>query len=419
MQMRAKRCKRLDPYSLRARALDQPPSTFRFGPRALSPQPEARGSDPTADRAVRRAETNELSSAIEGLRHSIEESGARTLGEFLAGRHAQRETVRARRVVGALPGRAMYQEEFDLIRRRQKEHHNLSSEQWEQLQEIIFHQRPLLPVEPGWCQFEYGSGQKRAARALPIFQEFRILQEINNLRVQISAEPERPLSELERERVLQRLRTGKDISFSSPRDGFATGFLERRASPSTWRTAGAGRLGGDDTAKRLGRKELFGSRWHRLSLDERNAIVTFLLETEEPEIVRHKAIEAWGLTEPQAKSRCRRLAANRLRQFECEGHPQDPAPPGARESVRGCRKGGRLRAPCGISAAALRLTACLITAKFCSAMRSAQIQQRIRSREGEEAPLWTVCQSHGSYRLKSGAPCCQPPDRCPTASLRR
>ncbi len=209
---------RLDPYSLRARALDQPLDPFELG-RALFHLNQRRGFRSNRKSGGEEAETNELSSAIEGLRHSIEESGARTLGEFLAGRHALRETVRAREASGLYPERAMYQEEFDLIRRRQKEHHNLSSEQWDQLQEIIFHQRPLLPVEPGWCQFEYGSGQKRAARALPIFQEFRILQEINNLRVQISAEPERPLNELERERVLQRLRTGKDISFSSPRTG--------------------------------------------------------------------------------------------------------------------------------------------------------------------------------------------------------
>ena len=134
------------------------------------------------------------------MRENIKESGARTLGEFQAGLHEKRETVRARPEVGLYPDRAMYQDEFKAIRAKQEPHQALSSGAMGQvMSDTIFFQRPLMPVEAGWCQFEYENGERRAARALPVFQEFRMLQEVNNLRVRIGSEPERPLDEQERE----------------------------------------------------------------------------------------------------------------------------------------------------------------------------------------------------------------------------
>ena len=47
---------------------------------------------------------------------------------------------------------------------------------------------------------------------------------------------------------------------------------------------------------------LFGSRWLDLSLDERNEIVQSMLDTEEPEAVRRKAVEEWGLDNQQAEA---------------------------------------------------------------------------------------------------------------------
>ena len=125
-------------------------------------------------------------------------------------------TVRARENLGLYPDRAMYQEEFDQIRQKQEEYHKLHPEQWEKLRDIIFYQRPLQPVEPGWCRFEFENREKRAVRALPIFQEFRMLQEVNNLKVQVSSEPERPLDEQERERVLKRLRRARTSTSKCP-----------------------------------------------------------------------------------------------------------------------------------------------------------------------------------------------------------
>ena len=170
-----KALERRDPYELRARVLDEPLSRFELG-RALFHLNQRRGF-----KSNRKAATDDENEAkktradISLLRQSIEEGGARTLGEFLAQRHSEREMVRARPDMGLYPDRAMYEAEFDTIRESQEPHHCLSAEQWDRLNDIIFFQLPLKPVDPGWCQFEFQSGEKRAARALPIFQEFRML----------------------------------------------------------------------------------------------------------------------------------------------------------------------------------------------------------------------------------------------------
>ncbi len=295
-----KELQHLDPYSLRARALDQSLRPFELG-RALFHLDQRRGFKSNRKSVSEEAdEKKKIGAAIEGLRRRIEESGTRTLGEFLARRHAQRETVRAREELGLYPDRTMYQEEFDKIRQEQEEHHTLSPDQWDILRNIIFYQRPLQPVEPGWCQFEFESRKKRAARALPIFQEFRILQEVNNLKVQISSEPERSLNQEEREGVLQRLRSGSDFAFERPN----TGLKSSQSLPSdvNFNLARGGRkkIQCDEVTRLLKQKELFSSRWRNLSLEERNEIVGTLLNTEEPETIQHKAVKEWGLTESQA-----------------------------------------------------------------------------------------------------------------------
>ncbi len=293
-----KEAQRLDPYALRARALDHPLSPFELG-RALFHLDQRRGF-----KSNRKAggddetEGKKIGAANEELRRRIEESGDRTLGEFLARRHAKLETVRARETLDLYPNRAMYQEEFDTIRQKQEDRHKLSPEQWDNLRDIIFYQRPLKPVEPGWCQFEFENRQRRAAKALPIFQEFRMLQEVNNLKVQTPSEPERPLSEQERERFLKRLRSGKDIDFKKPTRDL------RLPSGVSFNLARGERekIKGDAATARLSKKEFFGSRWHSLSLMERNEIVKTLLDTENPETVQRKAREEWGLNESQARA---------------------------------------------------------------------------------------------------------------------
>ncbi len=309
---------RLDPYALRARALDHVLTTFELG-RALFHLNQRRGFKSNRKSDEDSDESGAVKDAAEALDKQMTAAQTRTLGEFLYQRRRKGQPVRFRNLGAGTtakyefyPTRQMFEDEFDLIRKAQATHHALRADQWESLKEdIIFFQRPLEPVDPGRCLLE--EGEPRAARALPVAQEFRMLQEVNNLKVRVGIEPERLLDADERARALQRLRSGKDIKISIGKEDKAakpTGDLGL-PSGTTFNLARGGRnaIKGDETATRLmkrGKKkerpeqEMFGTRWLQLSLDERNDIVRFLLKTEDPEVVRLMALDDWGLEEAAA-----------------------------------------------------------------------------------------------------------------------
>lgn len=300
----------LDPYKLRARALDHPLRPYELG-RAIFHLDQRRGF-----KSNRKASGDDDSAAqqigpkIEGLNKSIAKSdaaksGARTLGKFLAQQLEQGQPARFRSGAEFYPDRAMYEAEFAEIRKAQEPHQALSPEQWDSLCDIIFYQRPLKPVEPGWCRFEYG--ERRAAKALPVFQEYRLLQEVGNLRLHVGSEPERALNDEERKRALKRLREGKDINLKKPVKALG---LPAGATFNLGRGGVRTIVKGDEATARLIEQKpkgkptqtLFGKRWLARSLDERNEIVRFLLDTEDPAVVRRKAQADWKLTDEQAQA---------------------------------------------------------------------------------------------------------------------
>ena len=287
---------KFDPYELRARALDCPLKPFELG-RAIFHLNQRRGFKSNRNASGDDDnETKETRDAISELHRCIEESTSRTLGEYLHRRRKKRKPVRARPDLGLYPDRVLYEREFDAIRAAQQLHQAISDEQWENLRETIFFQRPLKPVDPGRCTFE--EDEHRAARALPIFQEFRMLQELANLKLYVGSEPERSLNEYEREFMfmLKRLRSGSDINLRKPVKSL------RLPEGATFNLAAGIRtiLKGDETTAQLNKPKMFGKKWLAFSLEERNDIAGFLLKTDEPKVVREKAVVDWGLTEEQA-----------------------------------------------------------------------------------------------------------------------
>ena len=281
-----------DPYLLRKSALDQPLAPYDLG-RALFHLNQRRGFKSNR-KAKAKGDNDEKQSRadLDALRIALKE-GVRTLGEFLADLHEKHEPVRARPGLGLYPDRAMYEKEFDEIRKAQERHHDLRPDQWDSLKDTIFSQRPLRPVEPGWCSLE--DGERRAAKALPSSQEFRMLQEVNNLRMRVGAELERALNDAERERALTRLRSGKDMNLQKPtRDlGLPSGTMFNLSA------GGRKRIQGDQATARLAKP--FGRRWPSLPLDERDSIVKRLLDIEDPKAVRAAGVDQWGLSREQAK----------------------------------------------------------------------------------------------------------------------
>ena len=210
-----------DPYSLRATALDSPLSAHEFG-RVLLHLVQRRGflsnrktrlgqemlDDPDVQavldeleedttggdiaRTDEEKEENAFKQDISQLRKTIEASGCRTLGEYLASRKPPQSRRNRQRNGGHLrTDRQMYQEELNAIWEEQKKHHIvLTDTVKEQIEQIIFHQRPLkLQADRvGKCSLEPRCARARIARLE--YQKFRYLQDINNLQYRVPHEDE-------------------------------------------------------------------------------------------------------------------------------------------------------------------------------------------------------------------------------------
>ncbi|MDR3526612.1 MAG: hypothetical protein P4L57_04985 [Rhizomicrobium sp.] len=283
----------LDPYELRAKAVHAALTPHELG-RTLFHLNQRRGfkSNRKTDKD---ADNSKIQPKIDELRYRIAQSGAKTLGEYLHKRRLKGKMVRARPEAGFYPDRALYEDEFEEICKVQALHHLLRASQWDDLKDIIFYQRPLKPVDPGWCLLE--DGERRAHRALPLAQEFRMVQEANNLRILFLGEPARRLTQQQRDKVLNDLRTKKELKLEQlvkllklP-SGTRINLLDENRSA----------LKGDETASRLSHKDIFGKNWHGLSLARRTEIVHQLIETEKPEEIERIAKAEWALDEPAAK----------------------------------------------------------------------------------------------------------------------
>ena len=283
----------LDPYDLRAKAIHAVLTPHELG-RALFHLNQRRGFKSNR-KTDKEADSSKTKPMIDELKHRMAQSGAKTLGEYLHRRRVKGKMVRARPEAGFYPDRALYEDEFDQIREVQTPHQTLRDTQWDDLKDIIFYQRPLRPVDPGWCLLE--DGQHRAHLALPIAQEFRMVQEANNLRILVPGEPAKRLTAEQRDRILKELRTKRELKLD--------GFIKLLNLPSGGRVnlldENRKALKGDETAARLSHKVIFGKAWVAIPFAQRTAIVRTLINTERPEDIERIAQTQWGLDESAAK----------------------------------------------------------------------------------------------------------------------
>ncbi|MBX6321442.1 MAG: type II CRISPR RNA-guided endonuclease Cas9 [Rhodospirillaceae bacterium] len=323
------------PYALRARALHEALPPCHLG-RALFHLNQRRGfksnrrTDKTADETAEK-ERQATKQGIDELERRIREAGCETLGEYLWLRLRDRQPVRARpHAVGSrneydfYPSRAMVEREFDLIWQRQTQWNTALTDaaRKEIRDKIIFWQRPLKPVDPGNCTFI--PTEKRAPLALPLAQEFRILQELANLEMESRVDPglRRRLTLAQRDALLHALRTAeiagrrkgavtrsrnskKEIKFDQIRallgldDTWAFNLEDERRTGLKW----------DEVGVPLSDPRCFGPRWWtEFDDDARQRIVECLLAAEDEDELLAALQREWNVTSEQA----RQIAAVRL-----------------------------------------------------------------------------------------------------------
>jgi CRISPR-associated endonuclease Csn1 len=284
----------LDPYEIRALALDQTLPAHHIG-RALFHLNQRRGFLSNRKTEKKDNEAGAIKQAAGKLQELMQSSGARTLGEFLYRRHRVRETVRARnRSLGAkaeyefYPTRQLLLDEFEAIWTRQAPHlPGMTAEARAAIHRAIFFQRPLKQPPVGKCSLDPADGPEdeegfRCSWAHPLAQRFRIWQEVRNLAVVETGRRPRPFGKEEGDKIALALLQNNKVSFDKMR-----GLLKLpEEAKFNLESEKREELLGDETAAKLAHKSLFGKPWRSLPLDRQIEIVTKLLdEPDEAELV--------------------------------------------------------------------------------------------------------------------------------------
>lgn len=180
--------KKLNPYELRKKALDERVSLYELG-RIIFNLAQRKGFQ--SNRKDNKEEGGKLKAGYEQLKAEMQIVGARTYGEYLRIKQEKNhnEILRLKNtfdangkyIGGLFPFREVYQEEFNKIWAAQQKHYPdiLTEDRRRIIYDILFFQRPLKEQEEGFCTLE--KGERRIPKAHPLFQSFRIWQHVLNL----------------------------------------------------------------------------------------------------------------------------------------------------------------------------------------------------------------------------------------------
>lgn len=325
----------LDPYEVRARALDEKLSLHQIG-RALFHLAHRRGFksnrkalfadlhhlDPRVREFIEKPETDEMEGqeelskeekkeqsetlkAIAELRQEIEKNGCRTLGEYLYRINHEREPHDRLRARERKTDRAMYEEEFEAIWAAQQPHYPdlLTDGLRAKLFHAIFFQRPLrrpyvlkrvklpdgtekLKLKPkgtiGRCQFE--RHHRRADRALLLSQEFRIWQDLAHIEVLTdNLAGWRFLTLEERNKIYAALHGKEEITWKQFRKVLG---LSAEARINFEVDGGKKKFAGNITDVRL--RRIIGDEWDAWPRERKDKLVESLLTiTDKADLVKH------------------------------------------------------------------------------------------------------------------------------------
>src|SRR5690606_39163482 len=276
-----------DPYELRKRALLERLEPYEIG-RALFHLNQRRGfkSNRKADRKGKPGEEGKIASGAKALDQAMAEAGADTLGEFLADRETRRVRLNSEnQEYDFYPQRRHIEWEFTRIWEEQAKHHPalLTEAARAALHRILFFQRPLKEQEVGYCTFAGMNGvpadERRLSKAHPLFQQRRLYEEVNQLRVGSAGAADRPLTLDERDRLVLKLQDRKKVSFKSLGKLIKLGEDERFNKENENRKD----LLGDEVRAELADDNRFGSRWLHFHLDEQLRIIDRLQNEENPD----------------------------------------------------------------------------------------------------------------------------------------
>jgi CRISPR-associated endonuclease Csn1 len=280
-------------YRMRAEAAVRRVELLELG-RCLYHLAQRRGflSNRKVDRSSSDDELGVVKSSIKTLQDRIDAHPVATLGALLASIDVVDERLR-----GRWTARSMYAHEFAVIWAQQTAHHPALSESLRQaLHRAIFHQRPLKGSSHLVGKCELIPSKRRAPIAARVFQTFRVLSVINNLRLSLPNGDEIPLADEQRSVLREHLLREPELSFAAGRK--LLGRLPPR-SKFNLEAGGEKRIIGHRTDSTL--RSLFGDRFETLTDEDREAVVADLRSIVDPDACRRRAREHWSLDDAAAE----------------------------------------------------------------------------------------------------------------------
>jgi len=238
--------------------------------------------------AETKKELGQVKARIDSLPAEFERLGARTIGEYWSKLDPQEKRIRG---LGNWSARQMHLDEFDLIWQRQAPcHPGIMTPALQRIvQRRIFFQRPLRSAAGlvGHCELE--PERRRAPLAHLLYQRFRILQLVNDLRINNAIGLSRLLMPEQRDKALDMFSSQQTVTFSSLRKklGLARGETfsheegERKDAP------------GNRTECKL--RGVFGERWATLAEQEKNVIAGCVRSVDDAAALARIAETRWGL----------------------------------------------------------------------------------------------------------------------------
>ena len=280
------------PYLLRKKGVEEKISLFEFG-RALYHLGQRRGFESNRKQQADDEQSGVVKKHIAELYNEMGKVDCNTLGQYFATLDPELIRIRER-----YTHRSMYKEEFSTLWDKQAAFYPeiLTNSLRQELYQVIFFQRKLKNQKylVGTCELE--PDQRRIPKAELLFQRFRYLQKVNDLRGVNEETGEIYILSGEQKKILADYLENKgDLTFKKivrllglpPETHFNLEAVEKK-------------LPGNRTAKQL--RKIFSKQWDELGEKQKDQVVADLLSFEKNEPLRKRARVHWGLNNEQAEA---------------------------------------------------------------------------------------------------------------------
>ena len=296
----------LNPYELRTFSLDKELKPDEFG-RALYHLNQHRGYK--SNRKDGEDKDGVVSKGILKIQQLMEQYQARTFGEYcfkILENHRIYEKTPLDddwRIRDNYTQREMFKKEFEQMWSAQQRFNaplytdSLKAE----IFECLFFQRKMKSQAHliGKCPLE--KNKRRIAKAHLLFQEFRILKNVNNLA--LADENGIPITlSLEDKRSLFDVMNKRDkVTFKSLKTTLVNkGVIANTNVVFNLEVGGRKDIEGNRTNKKLSNEKAFGEAWYDMDSELKDYIVYVLVHFDDPYKVKEKALNEWNRTDEQA-----------------------------------------------------------------------------------------------------------------------